>query len=74
MKFGSTPTPIEPKFGSPQSQLTRSLKALKANESEVRGKRCKQDKEREENLKELTGIPQRFCEAKDLREEEEQAL
>ena len=25
MKFGSTPAPIEPKFGSPQSQLTRSL-------------------------------------------------
>lgn len=32
------------------------------------------DEEREENLKELTGFPQRFCEAKDLWEKEEQAL
>ena len=36
--------------------------------------RNEQDEEREENPKELTGIPQRFCEAKALWEEEEQAL
>ena len=33
-----------------------------------------QDEESEENPKELTGIPQRFCEAKALWEEAEQAL
>ena len=32
--------------------------------------RNEQDEEREENPKELTGIPQRFCEAKALWEEE----
>ena len=35
--------------------------------------RCEQDEESEENPKELTGLPQRFCEAKDLWEEEKQA-
>ena len=47
--------------------------AATRRQGEKAERRCEQDEEREENLKELTGFPQRFCEAKDLREEETQA-
>ena len=48
--------------------------AATRRQGEKAERRCEQDEEREENLKELTGFPQRFCEAKDLREEGEQVL